>query len=661
MPTIRHLTRALGACAGLFCAALAPAQDRAPAPRPDDPGERAPAPAEFTKGTVFVVERAALADLFPDAKDRGCVSVFSMLPARIRELPREVQDPGFTPEVAGIITTMMTMASHPARLSVVYNGEAPTGGLFGYGVAISVLGDTKDEIDQIQARVGGLLAKNENLPLKPSQRFQGMTDYQLPFGLVSFGPRQAADGWRYEIIAGTMDNPDAAAASLPRPERGLDPVFRAYFAGEGLTPAFSIVQTMAGQNPKAAEGLAKARARLGDARIAFQAGYTKDAYASTLAYVGAREHAEELMVSTEPLSRADFGAIPADATDATMKRAADDWLTRTIDNLAGAEPVQRALAQFQQVTGVSLRDDLAAALGGTVAFYMSDSTGGAGLGSAVGLISIRDHEKLAGTLGKLAAFANTAGESHAKGYVRIASWDDGKSRLMSLRFPGLPVPLELTLGVTDRWLCVAMTPQAALAAVRQASGSGDEGLLANPVFRKAFPGDKVVGFSFTDTARACRSGYTLLSLVTSAASNLVRSPTDPTRNPPMALPLFNDFVRNVRPRLSTTFWRAGDLVTQTTADHSALVQLSGAVGSIGKFAPVLVAAAAAAAGFEQQQQHRMRSALDGAGELSAPMRFLLEAAAMPVSPERAALLAGDAAGWMTLSGNGFGPAPEPAR
>jgi hypothetical protein len=289
---------------------------------------------------------------------------------------------------------------------------------------------------------------------------------------------------------------------------------------------------------------------------------------------------------------------------------------------------------------------------------MSDSTGGAGLGSAVGLVSIRDREKLAGALSQLATFTNTAGESHAKGYIRIAGWDDGKSHMMSLRFPGLPVPLELTLGITDRWLCIAMTPQACLAAVRQASGSGDEGLLSNPVLRKAFSADKAVGFSFTDTARACRSGYTLMSLATSAASNLVRSPVDPQRNPPMALPLFNDFVRNVKPRISATFWRDNDLVTQTSADHSALVQLAGAAGSLGKLAPAVAAVGAAAAlGFQEQQKHRhMQSGLD---DLAAPMRVLLEQASMPFSYERAAMLAADS-GWL-LTGNSLIPAPEPAR
>jgi hypothetical protein len=52
----------------------------------------------------------------------------------------------------------------------------------------------------------------------------------------------------------------------------------------------------------------------------------------------------------------------------------------------------------------------------------------------------------------------------------------------------------------------------------------------------------------------------------------------------------------------------------------------------------------------------MRSGLD---ELAAPMRILLEQASMPFSPERAAMLAGDA-GWL-MAGNSFLPAPEPAR
>jgi hypothetical protein len=644
------LTRcwSLAAAAALTLSAGAPAQDGEP----------------FTRGTVLVVEHAALDRMLPDAKDRGMAEALGMLPQRVRELPREVNDPGFNAEAAAMINMIVTAIARPGRLAVTYNGDAPTGGFFGYGVAVSILAKDKAEIDQMQARIGALLAKSPPpMPLKPSTRFKGMTDVQLPVGLLSFGPREAADGWRYEIIVGTMDNPDAVVKDLPPASRaGFEPVLRASFNSQGLMPAFNMVQMMAGQNPEAAANLERVRGALaGGLRVTYESGFTQDASVSTLVYHGAGAADGGMMMGTKPLTKAEYGAIPVDAVDLALRRGNDDWLVRILDQLSEIEQAGAMLQQFQQITSVNLRDEVAAAIGGTTAFYMSDSTGGGGLGSAVGLISVLDRAKLGGALNKLTALANAAGEDHARGYVRIAAWSLGgaprTADMLSLRFPGLPVPLEFTIGLTDRWLVIALTPQAASEACRQAM-AGDDGILANPKFKRHFPADRpLVGVSFSDTERAMHAGYTLLCMAGSAVGNLVRSPTDPARNPPMTVPVFGELRRGVQPRVSITYWRDQDLVTESRADRSALVNVAGGAGSLSKLMPVIAAAAAATA-FGVEQQSRARGFSEGEG-ISWPLQLVLEQSTMPLTPRRAALLAVDSADWLTLTGNRLMPAPDP--
>lgn len=193
-------------------------------------------------------------------------------------------------------------------------------------------------------------------------------------------------------------------------------------------------------------------------------------------------------------------------------------------------------------------------------------------------------------LNKLAATANTMADHlpMGPGYIRIASWKDGETDLMTLRFPGLPVPLELSMGVTSQWLIMSPTPQGTLAATRQASGKGDSGLMSNPVFKSAFPSDKqVMSIAFSDTAQHLRGGYTLLTMVGSAVSNAMRSPTDPTRDPGLTVPAFNDLRKGVKPRMSYTYWRGDDKVTEVHSDRSALVAGCGVISTLATVVPLV--------------------------------------------------------------------------
>src|SRR5204863_1925769 len=142
------------------------------------------------------------------------------------------------------------------RLSVMYS-ENPDGGAFGYGIALSVLTDGQQDAEQMHARISAMLtAANPHLPSKPSTRFAGMTDVQTPFALLSFGARHAKDGWRYEVVVGTMASPDEATEGLPAPIKGLDPVVRARIDFAGLNPLMAMGMAFAGNRPDAVDAIA---------------------------------------------------------------------------------------------------------------------------------------------------------------------------------------------------------------------------------------------------------------------------------------------------------------------------------------------------------------------------------------------------------------------
>lgn len=614
--------------AGLALAPAALAQD---GPRP-----------EFRAGTVLVAEYASLDQLFTHPKDAAFGRALAMIPSRVRELPREVRD--MPPEVAGILNMLLPALARPGRLAIVYNGDNPSGGAFGYGAVVSTLTSGKEDADAMHAQVMALTtqALRQGGGPRParSKRFPGMTDIQTPFALLSFGPREAKDGWRYEVAIGTVDNPDAVTEALPAPAAGMTPFFRARIDLAGVNPLMEMATALGGNNPEALEAMDAARS-IGfggphPMRINYQVGLAPAATVALAVVEGAKPAAAALGMGERPIGKEDFAIIPADATSAYFKRGAGKPPIDLRSVASRIPDAARFLDEFHAHTNVDLEEDVLNALGDSVAVYMSDSTGGGGLGSAVAMLEIRDRTRLVEAVGKLTVFANSAADRLplGPGYIRLVAGKEDGNDLLTLRFPGLPVPLELTVAMTPRWLIVGPTPQATLAATRQATGKGDAGLLSNKAFASSIPADRpLVGFSFTDTARHFAGGYASLSLIGSALANAVRSPADSTREPGLLVPLYNDLKRDVRPAVSFSYWNGDALVIESLSDRSALVNAAGAIGAIGNILPALIVPAAIAGAADQNRLVW----LDGGNSSTTMAAALARQATVPFTFEHTAL------------------------
>jgi len=210
-------------------------------------------------------------------------------------------------------------------------------------------------------------------------------------------------------------------------------------------------------------------------------------------------------------------------------------------------------------------------------------------------MTIEDQDAFSGAIHKLTTMANRVIMEEADmpaQYVRFDTWSDSSgAELITLRFPGLPVPLELSMAFTDDWFIAAPTPQAAVAAARQAMGKGDGGLTSNPRFASVFKGhgEGATSVKFVDTARTIRSGYPMLTLLGSGISNMVRSPHDAgAREPGMIVPLYHDLAKNAVPSVHITRWAGDDLVTTTFGDRSLWVQTGGSAGVASAALPLMV-------------------------------------------------------------------------
>ena len=120
------------------------------------------------------------------------------------------------------------------------------------------------------------------------------------------------------------------------------------------------------------------------------------------------------------------------------------------------------------------------------------------------------------------------------------------------------------------------------------------------------PGPGWFAIEYLDTPRFAGSGYGLVSLGVSGLSNLVRSPNDPGRGLTSRLVNHAEFTKDVTPLVITARFDGDDLVYTSTSDRSALVNMAGAIGSLGGSPLVAAGVAALGAGILMPAMSRAR-------------------------------------------------------
>ncbi len=560
--------------------------------------------------TLMVAERSDLSKLLVDPRDQRLSKALGMLPARISELPGEA--PNFPPDAVSAIKTALSTFARPGRFGVTVNAGDPSNGLFGYGVVISAVAADQKDAESLHASILDML-KNAHLPPAPAgpKRFESMDDTIVgPAGRLSYG--LFADGWRYEVILGTMDDPDQAWINLPKATiDGLSPVLVGNFDFSGLTPAVNMLAAFAGpQNPEMKRAISEA----GKAgfygpnamKADFEYGYTATESRGRVTIDGAGKFKDKLNLSTTALTPEEFSAVPADATMASVSKGDLAMFDSLITQMTERNPeAANGLKQFKDATGVDLQTDIIKTLGGTFAYYLSDSTGGGTIGSAVAMISFKDRAKFLEAHAKLLEFANNALQQAPDigKYVRVQPWVEDGIELLSLRASGLPIPLELTYVATEKWLIAGLTPQATIAAAKQAMGKGDKGLASNAMFALQTKGKSLISATFMDSARFAHAGYPIISMIGSAISSGVRSPAfaaGPARDPGMIVPTYADLTRELRPSVMISYWKGDSYVIDGYGDRSVIASAAGASGLFVQFAPIIGLGIAGAAGQTRQ-------------------------------------------------------------
>lgn len=569
--------------------------------------------------TLLFIDAGALDAVIVAEKDTGLKRALAALPARLRawrdavpEMRREVP-----PEAIGLLESVMTRRK---RLAVTNRGFDPDTGMPGIGAALTLgLPDGEAGGREIDAQIEAVraLAAPAFRP-QDSQRFRGMKDLALPFGVVSYGARQRDGEWSYDILFGQAEDAIRAMSGGPAAPAGMQAAVRAQFDLAAWTPftqmilGFAAMQMPPG-GPNMMEQARKAGV-VGPDAISYEIvkGYTADAGIAREVTRKLKRYREAWGISEQTISIEDLRVIPGDAhlawTAAVEPRAAYDRMRSQLAAQGADEELDRVIAEVRQRLGFDLEKDLIDALGDRASFFLSDTTGGNSWLSACAVVSLKEPARLERTLRSAgdALARQVDAEAPIAGLVGLASFEADGARFYQLRTGGIPSPFEPTLAVAGDRLFVALSPEAARSAAAHAR-AGTGGLAADRRVAQAFAGDRgLTTFTFIDTTRTARDGYPAMTMAGSMLAGAMRLHATRDASFDAVLPSFQGLVNGVQPIMRRGYWDGEDWIAETRGDRSILVNMSGVLG-VGDTAPIIVGAilgGAASQGVREQMEQQ---------------------------------------------------------
>lgn len=569
------------------------------------------------RATVLGFELMDYDALLVDPKDAVLRKALNIIPARLKDLPAELRAPEDVP-AAEIVELIGLVAGTRTRFLAEYNMKnQDEENRMGAGVQLSFLVKDEGKAKRVDALVKRLLDHADNFPeITPAKGpFAGMSQIETPGGMARWGGLKGEDGWRYEVNFGKITPAEQQLPAFNPTKLTFGGQATLAFRGSlDLQPLTPLVNMFAGNagDPMIGEIVSSLSESglIGEGAMhwEFFGGTTDTATFSYSAARGVGRFAKANGLTKTPLTEAELKVIPSDATCATLSKfdlaSGIEGLRQMVE---ANENIADGLRRVQEATGVNVIDDLLGSVGNVAGAYMSDSTGGGTLGSGVVVIQLKDPEKMRGAVAKLTTQFNqfAANRRAANGYVAFRTYEVDGLTITSLQAPGLPVPLELSGGISGDWMVVAFNPQAAVAGLKQATGQGDAGLMSNEKIAALFPKGK--GFTtigYMDTAYNLRVGYPLLTMAGSAMQNMIRTPkgADPSREVGFIVPPYRDLAKGVRSAVSFAYWDGDDMINESYSDRSMLVTVGAAAGAIYQAAPLIVGGIALVGGAAEAMQ-----------------------------------------------------------
>jgi len=574
------------------------------------PTSAAPAP-EFRPiqgDHVLYVWSAGVDAWLVDPKDAGLRHALRQLDSRLMELPEELEDPEFPAES---ITLAAESLMGPMSL-----GIAPATGDAAAQMPVSVMmqfrAPSADEARVRAEQLTQLLMELEVPSLGVDEAFHGLA--VVPLGPFDVHHGVARDGRADTLLvaANGLDLKEVDLGSLDLPA-GVAPVAAFKLDYGALT---ELIETFAG--PEAAEGLAS----MGLDQLTIQGGMGQGedrAFGSmrTLGWVPmARENGS---LPNGSIERRALEVVPQDATVAMVGRTSFDSMLDGIRQAAAMQPAMEGgedpVAMVGDMLGIDLERDLFDNLGETYGVYLSDSTGGGGIFSAVAFIEVANEAGLRAGLTRLEAHLTSMAVELDLPPMGVRHSTHGGADIATFAMHGLPIPVELSWAIHGGWFVAAASPQGLRAAIDQIT-QPDGSLLDNDRFQDEVRGslDDLMSVSFVDVPRFLRDGYPLAVMMGASLSNGLSSAAHPDRMPTGIVPSLRDLMRDAHATVALGRIDGDDLVVTTQGDRSVLVQIAGMVGAMGPL-PMMLGAGIAAAAADSAKEEDAEEMFEGMDEI----------------------------------------------
>lgn len=534
----------------LLAATLALTSIHLPEPGVNGSGGRPTAP----DPELLVVTSTGLEGLLVDARDAGLARALAMLDERLLELERDL--PG-QPLPRGAVELAHDLLTGPFCLRVELADPADPRSL---RAQLTARGRSPEHAADLARRV------TEWLP--PGRDGRPLRTPLGPLTVVSAG-----DTLVVALGEGRAEDFAAPRAALP-PD--VEPAFAARWNGRGIGALLRPMFAARGSEGARAWTVIEQLGLAGETAPThtFALGFAADrAVWSSVASGWTAALGDEASQAVAPLDADDYRRVPPDATFARLGAVQPRRLLALLDAIEPGTSAQ-AVRGVQAATGVDL-GELLGLLGPTAGAFASVRTGGGGLASGVAFVETRDAARLSTLMGQLAGVVNAVGQGPGQGRVALRPWEHAGAHGWTLAFPGLPVPLELTLAVHGDALWVALRPDALAQALAEREGS----LLDHPRLADVAPPADAVSFAFLDAPWFLERGYGTACAVSSGAANALRSPYDTAREPGSLLPSLSALLDGARPSVAWSRVQGRDLIASGSADRSWTATATAALGT----------------------------------------------------------------------------------
>lgn len=537
------------------------------------------APLAHAQPSGIVLHSGGLEALIVDQKDAGLRRAFDLVERRLIELPRELPADDFPVPIAQalwqLIANPMTLRVDPF--------DAPNPDIPPLSVMLTARGNPQRGAESLLQFINTFVPATGLKFSAPDA--SGISTADSPAGKIFLGTRDVDAGKRFVVALNAIhDNPDPVGLmGLPD---GVTPALAIHADIGKFKPLINRLEQQAGGDDVEALGSQFWLESFGvdtDHPLAFDAAI---GHAADRALVRAIWRNQALNTPGEPSRhRVNLGLLKLIPTEALAVTAGTFDLKTMFEQIATelkAEGEADPFAEINAELGFDIKADFIDTLGTTYAFYRSDNTGGGGLMSLVAIAELANPDVFASTHAKIRKLVEEKLAPEARGYLRIRSWKHADRELFSFNAPGLPIPVEPSWTIHNNALIVGATPNALLAALQHADNPGP-GILTNPDIARLL-GDKsadLAAITYLHSPRLAPEGYTLVSLAASALANAVRSPTSPARDPGIVMPMYADFIKDIRPIVAVSTWQGDDLVLHGEMDRSMLVNAAAAVGGFG--------------------------------------------------------------------------------